>query len=78
MQQRGPNNEVFAVTHLPQVAGFADQHLQVSKENVDGITQSAVSVLDQEQRIHELARMSGGQNITETTLAQARELLKTG
>ncbi|WP_395376187.1 DNA repair protein RecN [Marinicella sp. W31] len=78
MQQLGHNNQVFAVTHLPQVAGFADQHLQVSKENVNGITQSAVAVLEHEQRIHELARMSGGQNITETTLAQAREFLKTG
>ena len=78
MQKLGHNNQVFAVTHLPQVAGFADQHLQVSKENIDGITQSAVAVLDQEQRILELARMAGGQKITATTLAQAREFLKTG
>ncbi len=78
MQQLSQNNQVFAVTHLPQVAGHAHDHLLVSKSSHGKHTTSALSHLDESQRIQELARMSGGQNITEATLAQAKEFLKTG
>jgi DNA repair protein RecN (Recombination protein N) len=78
MQQLSENNQVFAVTHLPQVAGHAHDHLLVSKSSHGQYTTSKIAHLDQEQRIQELARMSGGQNITAATLAQAKEFLKTG
>lgn len=78
MQQLSRNNQVFAVTHLPQVAGHAHDHLYVSKSSKGEYTTSQIKHLSEEQRIQELARMSGGQNITEATLAQAKEFLKTG
>ncbi|WP_223787885.1 DNA repair protein RecN [Marinicella meishanensis] len=78
MQQLSQHNQVFAVTHLPQVAGCAHDHLLVSKSSHGQHTTSAVAHLDQPQRIEELARMSGGQKITEATLAQAKEFLQTG
>jgi len=78
MQQLSQNNQVFAVTHLPQVAGHAHDHLLVSKSSQGKYTTSKVEHLSHQQRIMELARMSGGQNITEATLAQAKEFLKTG
>ncbi len=78
MQQLSHNNQVFAVTHLPQVAGHAHDHLLVSKSSQSDYTTSMIVHLSEEQRIQELARMSGGQNITEATLAQAKEFLKTG
>lgn len=78
MQQLSQFNQVFAVTHLPQVAGCAHDHLLVSKSSQGTHTTSALAHLTQAQRIEELARMSGGQRITEATLAQAKEFLQTG
>ncbi len=78
MQQLSLNNQVFAVTHLPQVAGHAHDHLLVSKSSQGQYTTSKIAHLSEPQRIEELARMSGGQNITAATLAQAKEFLKTG
>jgi DNA repair protein RecN (Recombination protein N) len=78
MQQLSQNNQVFAVTHLPQVAGHAHDHLLVSKSSKGQYTTSKIKHLSRDERIQELARMSGGQIITEATLAQAKEFLKTG
>ena len=80
MNKLSQQHQVFAVTHLPQVAGQAHDHILVSKssDQSQGFTRSAVQHLNREQRIQELARMSGGETITETTLAQAEEFLKTG
>lgn len=78
MQKLSKNNQVFAVTHLPQVAGHAHDHLLVSKSSQGEYTTSKVEHLNEQQRIEELARMSGGQTITAATLAQAKEFLKTG
>ncbi len=80
MHDLASDNQVLAVTHLPQVAGMADQHLRVSKQvdNHKNATSSQVHELDRSERIQELARMSGGQKITEATLAQAREFLRVG
>jgi len=80
MHKLSQQHQVFAVTHLPQVAGQAHDHILVSKssDQSHGLTRSAVQHLNREQRIQELARMSGGETITETTLAQAEEFLKTG
>ena len=78
MQKLSINNQVFAVTHLPQVAGHAHDHLLVSKSNQGKYTTSKIEHLSHEQRIEELARMSGGQTISAATLAQAKEFLKTG
>jgi len=72
------NRQVLCVTHLPQVAAQAHQHLFVSKNNQSDVTASGVSLLSQEQRVEEIARMLGGVNMTANTLAHAKEMLLTG
>jgi DNA repair protein RecN (Recombination protein N) len=72
----GSERQVLVITHLPQVASQAAQHLQVSKIQVDGATLSQIQVLSQQQRIEEIARMLGGIQITETTRNHAKEMLK--
>jgi DNA repair protein RecN (Recombination protein N) len=67
--------QVLAVTHLPQVAANAHQQLKVSKSVLNGTTVSQVSPLSDEQRVDEIARMLGGENITVTTRYHAQELL---
>ncbi|MEJ2490902.1 MAG: DNA repair protein RecN [Desulfuromonadales bacterium] len=67
--------QVLCVTHLPQVAAFADHHLRVTKQEEQGRTTAGVAVLDGEDRVAEMARMLGGAQITERTLLHARELI---
>lgn len=76
MQTLATNRQVFAVTHLPQVAGHADQHYKIDKQTHNGHTTTTVTELNHQQKIEELARMTGGQTITPTTIAQATEFLK--
>ena len=75
MHQLGQQRQVLCVTHLPQVAAYADQHYVVSKKRSKSGTSSTVSPSSDEARTHELARMLGGENISATTLAHAREML---
>jgi len=76
LKRLGQNRQVLAVTHLPQVAAHGDQHFVVLKESDDtGRPVSRLRQLDRKTRIEEVARMLGGQEITETTRKHARELL---
>ena len=68
-------SQVVVVTHLPQVAAYADRHLLVRKETDGHVTESGVRVLDQAERVRELARMLGGMADSETARAHAEELL---
>jgi DNA repair protein RecN (Recombination protein N) len=67
--------QVLCVTHLPQVAAGADRHFLVVKREAAGRTVTVVERLEDESRVQEMARMLGGAQITETTLAHARELI---
>jgi DNA repair protein RecN (Recombination protein N) len=69
--------QVLVVTHLPQVAAFADQHLVVRKAQDGAVTRSGVSTLDDAGRLQELSRMLAGLEESETAQAHARELLDT-
>lgn len=69
-------NQVLCVTHQPQIARFADSHLLVKKETVDGRTEVNVEGLDRRARVEEIARMLTGAEITESARRHARELLK--
>ncbi|MGP4052817.1 DNA repair protein RecN [Streptomyces sp. 2A115] len=69
--------QVVVVTHLPQVAAFADRQLLVEKTNDGSVTRSGVKVLEGEARIRELSRMLAGQEDSETARAHAEELLAT-
>ena len=71
----GSKHQVMCVTHLPQVAAAGDHQWQVSKSAENGKAFSAVSVLDRDARVEEIARMLGGVKITETTRKHAAELL---
>ena len=74
----GNHAQVLSVTHLPQVAAQGHRHLLVQKtaDTSKEITYSRIVTLDAEQRVNELARMLGGMEITERTLAHAHEMLK--
>lgn len=75
MKQLGRDRQVLAVTHLPQVAACADHHLVVSKQSgADGPSSSVIGVQG-EQRVAEVARMLGGERLSGTTLAHAKEML---
>jgi DNA repair protein RecN (Recombination protein N) len=76
LKRLGQDRQVLAVTHLPQVAAHGDQHFVVLKESDDtGRPVSRLRQLDRKTRVEEIARMLGGQAITETTRKHAREML---
>jgi DNA repair protein RecN (Recombination protein N) len=78
MHQLGADRQVLAVTHLPQVASCADHHLVVAKQLEGTTTLSSVSAVRGELRVAEIARMLGGERLSNTTLAHAREMLQLG
>ena len=78
MRQLGQDRQVMAVTHLPQVAACADQHLVVAKQLDAGVTVSTVDHVSGEARVLEIARMLGGEKLSGTTRAHAKEMLDAG
>jgi DNA repair protein RecN (Recombination protein N) len=68
--------QVLVVTHLPQVAAFADRHVVVAKSSDGTVTTSGLEVLDDEGRVRELSRMLAGLEASETAMAHAQELLE--
>lgn len=75
LRKLGESTQVLCVTHLPQVAGSGHQQLFVAKQTKSGKTETRIHQLDEGQRIDELARLLGGSTITESTKANAKELL---
>ena len=75
LQTLAADRQVLCVTHLPQVAVFGHQHLRVQKHQTEGTTESRLVALEEDARIEEIARMLGGQTITDTTKANAAEML---
>lgn len=75
LQSVARHKQVLCVTHLPQMAALADTHLLIAKEQRGGRTYTTVTPLDLEGRKRELARIIGGEKITETTLKSAGEML---
>ncbi len=75
LRQLSSNRQVLCVTHLPQVAAQAHQHLYVEKQHHADMTSSQVRLLNDDERVIETARMLGGIELTENTLAHAREML---
>ena len=68
--------QVLCVTHLPQIAAMADTHFMIEKDERDGRTYTSIKELDKDGRTRELARLHGGDNITENTLISAAEQLE--
>ena len=75
MKQLGRDRQVLAVTHLPQVAACADHHLVVAKKAEAKEVTSSVAPVEGEKRVAEVARMLGGERLSGTTLAHAKEML---
>jgi len=71
-------HQVLCITHLPQIASFADRHITIRKRTERGESYTSVTMLEGEPRIVELAEMITGKDVSATSLAQARELLEIG
>ncbi len=69
-------HQIICITHLPQIASMADNHLKIEKKSEDDSTSTEIFVLNEEESVEELARMLGGAKITEAVLENAREMKK--
>ena len=77
MKEMGHNNrQVISITHLPQIAAMGTSHYKVYKEESANGTISRMSILNQDERVSEIAQMLSGETITESAINQAKELLK--
>jgi DNA repair protein RecN (Recombination protein N) len=76
LKQLSRAQQVLCVTHLPQIAAFADQHFLVEKQERKGTTKTSVRLLSDEERTEEVARMLSGAKLTETSLRHAEQMLK--
>jgi DNA repair protein RecN (Recombination protein N) len=75
LKSLGRGQQVLCVTHLPQIAAFADQHFLIDKREADGRTKMQVRLLDDRARMHEVARMVSGAKVTETSLQHAAQMI---
>ncbi|EDM76472.1 DNA repair protein RecN [Plesiocystis pacifica SIR-1] len=75
LRKAASHHQVLCITHLPQIAAFADAHFRVQKQVVDGRTVTRVVALDEDARVEELARMLGGKRVTASAREHARALI---
>ena len=78
LKEIGRESQVICVTHSAQIASLAHNHLYISKREVDGRSETMLSLLDAEGRVGEIARILGGIDITETQRTAAREMIAEG
>ncbi len=76
LKQLAGTKQVLCITHLPQIASFADQHYLIEKKESGGRTKTSVRQLDTEERTRELARMISGAKLTDTSIKHAEQMLK--
>ena len=76
LKQLARTKQVLCVTHLPQIASFADQHYLIEKKESAGRTKTSVRLLDSDERTREIARMISGAKLTDTSLKHAEQMLK--
>jgi DNA repair protein RecN (Recombination protein N) len=76
LKQLSRTKQVLCITHLPQIASFADQHYLIEKKESGGRTKTSVRQLDADERTREIARMVSGAKLTETSLKHAEQMLK--
>jgi DNA repair protein RecN (Recombination protein N) len=75
LRKLAERDQVFCVTHVPQIAALADRHFRAEKTETRGRTIAAVRLLEGNERVAEIARMLAGETVPETALRHARELL---
>ena len=76
LKQLSRTKQVLCVTHLPQIASFADHHYLIEKRETGGRTKTSVRLLDADDRTREIARMMSGAKLTDTSLKHAQQMLK--
>jgi DNA repair protein RecN (Recombination protein N) len=76
LKQLAGTKQVLCITHLPQIASFADQHFLIEKKESGGRARTSVRLLDTEDRTRELARMISGARLTDTSIKHAEQMLK--
>lgn len=76
LQKIAAKHQVILITHLPQIAAKADRHFLIEKNVVDGKTKTEIHALSEEESVEELARLLGGEDLTEEALQNARSLKK--
>jgi DNA repair protein RecN (Recombination protein N) len=76
LKQLAGTKQVLCITHLPQIASFADQHYLIEKKESGGRTKTSVRQLDTDERTRELARMISGAKLTDTSIKHAEQMLK--
>ena len=76
LKQLAGTKQVLCITHLPQIASFADQHFLIEKKESSGRTRTSVRQLDADERTRELARMISGAKLTDTSIKHAEQMLK--
>ena len=75
MKKMSQRMQVFAITHLPQIAAKGDSHFKVFKTDKEDVTLTQLKKLSEDERIVEIAQMLGGLNVTESAMAHAKQLL---
>jgi DNA repair protein RecN (Recombination protein N) len=75
MRELAEHHQVIAITHLPQIAGCARSHFAVEKIQSNGKTTTTVKKLTEKERLHEIAKLISGENVTDASLKSAKELL---
>ncbi len=70
------NHQIIAITHLPQIAGFGDFHFSVEKTKINDRVVSSIKLLKENERVNEIAKLISGEDVTETSINNALELLK--
>jgi DNA repair protein RecN (Recombination protein N) len=76
MEELAINHQLIAITHQPQIAARANQHLYVFKQDENGSITTSIRVLSEQERIQTIAKMLAGENPSEAVLASAREMMK--
>lgn len=76
LKELARHNQVLCITHLPQIASFADHHLVIEKRESAGRTRTTIRQLEPKERTEEIARMLSGAQITQASLKNAEQLLK--
>lgn len=76
LRRMGENRQLVAISHLPQVAGKAKAHIKVEKSEVNGRVQSRLLILNQEERVEEIARLMSGEKINVAALTNAQNLMQ--
>ena len=78
LKQIAANAQVICITHSPQIAALADAHFRIAKEEIDGRNETSLRLLNDEERVLEVARILGGIHVTDIQKQTARELIEDG